>query len=208
MTSLYYTPEDAERAGFVSRHDVEYRGRVRSQGEALASRQWQRGTDADVVEGWELDAPPEAEVRYLQGRLDVAEARIAVLLAALNVALNDDDPEALEGAHMALEEIRNEDLTLLHERDRLTAALADEQARALAAKVAADGYRQRAERAEAWVSDVSESLWNETVYATRLRKQRDEVEARLAAVDLLVAGRSPLALFSAETIRTALEEPA
>jgi FMN phosphatase YigB (HAD superfamily) len=150
----YYTPEDAERAGFVARHDVEYRGRVRSQGEALASRQWQRGTDADVAEGWELNAPPEAEVRYLQGRLDRTEARMAVLLAALNVALNDDDPEALEGARMALAEVRREDLTLLHDRDNLRAALADEQAHTLAAKVAADGYRQRAERAEARLAAV------------------------------------------------------
>lgn len=52
-----------------------------------------------------------------------AEGKVGVLLAALNVALNSEDENALQGARVALEEIRDEDLTLLNERDAAVAAL-------------------------------------------------------------------------------------
>jgi hypothetical protein len=72
MTNLYYTPEDAERAGFVARHDVEYRGRVRSQGEALASRQWQCAYDADAGRDCTCDAAP-VEIGGAQHRVGCGE---------------------------------------------------------------------------------------------------------------------------------------
>lgn len=74
----------------------------------------------------------QAERAYHRARN--AEARVAVLLAALNVALNSDDQDALAGARFALEEVRDEDLTLLHEIEQLRGAVAR-------AEVLADKWR-------------------------------------------------------------------
>lgn len=66
------------------------------------------------------DLLDELEVmRRRVSRTKATEARVEVLRAALNIALNSDDPQALEGARMALQEVREEDLELLVERDRL-----------------------------------------------------------------------------------------
>jgi hypothetical protein len=96
--------------------------------------------------------------------------------------------------------LRIADRVLAAMAPHVESALAEEQARALAAKVAADGYRQRAERAEAERDRAA--AWSRTVVAifrrhlSRVRTERNALREQLAAVEALAeAGDWPIAVF-------------
>lgn len=61
-----------------------------------------------------------------------SQARVGILLSALNVALNSNDCYALDGARFTLEQIRDEDLTVYRElkdaRERIRQLEADIEA--------------------------------------------------------------------------------
>lgn len=61
-----------------------------------------------------------------------SEARVGILLSALNVALHSNDCYALDGARFTLEQIRDEDLTVYRElkdaRERIRQLEADIEA--------------------------------------------------------------------------------